>query len=265
MFVNLLLLAGIIVCLAIIVMVLYRKLPHIANVDVDSLRQEKNRNVKNALTEERLKRKISGFGKKAKGAVSPKMRSFISSIQTKADKVKAKQKELDQKKRTSKAKSGGKETAKQHLTRLVEEADKSHAAEDFDTVEEKLMEALSLDKKNVVVYRALAELYERKKEFQQAKETRDYILKLSGKDAAPEDLFASAQVASGLGDYADARTLAKRAVAKEPSNPRFLDLLLEQAILLKDKNLAWDTFGKLKKVNPENKKIEEYDGKIREL
>lgn len=265
MFINLLLLAGIIVCLAVIVMVLYRKLPHIANVDVDSLRQEKNRNVKNALTEERLKRKIFGFGKKAKGAVSPKMKTFISSIQTKADNVKAKQKELDQKKRKTKIKSAGKETTKQHLGQLLEEAHASEEKDDFDEAEEKLMEALSLDKKNVDIYRALAELYEKKKEFQQAKETRDYILKLSGKDAAPEDLFASAQVASGLGDYTDARALAKRAVAKESSNPRFLDLLLEQAILLKDKNLAWDTFGKLKKVNPENKKIEEYDRKIREL
>ena len=54
----------------------------------------------------------------------------------------------------------------------------------------------------------------------------------------------------------------KEAVTIESGNPKYLDRLIELSIILKDKNLAETSLSKLKEINPENKKINEYKDKI---
>ena len=57
----------------------------------------------------------------------------------------------------------------------------------------------------------------------------------------------------------------QKAVDCEPSNPRFLDLLLKISILLKNKDLAWRAYNGLKEADPENKKLPELKEEITTL
>ena len=51
----------------------------------------------------------------------------------------------------------------------------------------------------------------------------------------------------------------------EPKSPRVLDLLLEACILNKKRVMAKNTLNKLKKVNPDNQKLDEFKKRIDEI
>jgi hypothetical protein len=51
----------------------------------------------------------------------------------------------------------------------------------------------------------------------------------------------------------------------EPKNPKYLDLLIEVAILLNDKKMAMDAYNELRLVNPENQKLDSFKSRIGEL
>jgi large subunit ribosomal protein L6 len=48
-------------------------------------------------------------------------------------------------------------------------------------------------------------------------------------------------------------------------NPKYLDLLIEVAILLNDKKMAMDAYNELRLVNPENQKLDSFKSRIGEL
>src|SRR3989338_1118671 len=265
MFITFVLLIGIIACLAFVVGIVYRKLPHVSNVDVSSLKQEKQRNVKRSLTEERLKRKIVAVTGKVTSFFAPHVMRHSSRVKEKVQAIQKKHSEMVKEKKKNDIKSAGKHATGEHIQVLMQEARGFIEQEEFDAAEEKLLEALWFDKKRVDVYRVLAELYEKEKEYQQALETMMYVLKIGNGDVTPEDFVFAGECASAMGDYQKARDMFEQALLKEPDNPKYLDHLLRHCILLKDKNIAWDVYGRLKKANPENKKLDEYLIAVKEL
>jgi tetratricopeptide (TPR) repeat protein len=62
-----------------------------------------------------------------------------------------------------------------------------------------------------------------------------------------------------------AREAIESALDLEPKNPKYLDLLIEIAILLSDKKMALDTYNELRLVNPENQKLDSFKSRINEL
>ena len=62
-----------------------------------------------------------------------------------------------------------------------------------------------------------------------------------------------------------AREAILSAVALEPKNPKYLDLLIETAILAGDKNLALESFQELRLVNPDNQKLIQFKERIEKL
>ncbi|KKS93695.1 MAG: hypothetical protein A3H59_00945 [Candidatus Jacksonbacteria bacterium RIFCSPLOWO2_02_FULL_43_9] len=265
MFITFVLLIGIIACLAFVVGIVYRKLPHVSNVDVSSLKQEKQRNVKRSLTEERLKRKIVAVTGKVTSFFAPHVMRHSSRVKEKVQAIQKKHTEMVKEKQKKDIKAAGKHATGEHIQILIQTARGFIDQEEYDSAEEKLLEALGFDKKRVDVYRVLAELYEREKEYQQAWETMTYVLKIENGNIEPEDLAFAGECASAMEDYPKAREMFEKALEKEPENPKYLDRLLRHCILLKDKNTAWDVYGRLKKANPENKKLDEYLIAVKEL
>ena len=135
---------------------------------------------------------------------------------------------------------------------------------------------------------ALLECENYKKEYKQAKETLQYLLKLThSEDAgvftslaeiakqrgnlkeAEEEYIQSislsndnhlnflslAEVYLELDDKEQALETAKRALLLAPNNPKVLDFLINISIMSQDKELAEQYLEKLKEVNPENQKI----------
>ncbi len=265
MFINLLLLIGIIICLVMVIGIVYRKIPQVSNIDTSSLKKEKQRNIKNSLTEERLKRKMTACIHTITSYITPQILRHSLRVKEKVQEIQKKHSEMVKEKKKNDIKTAGKHATGEHIQVLMQEARGFIEQEEFDAAEEKLLEALGFDKKRVDVYRVLAELYEKEKEYQQAWETMMYVLKIENGNVTPEDLVFAGECASATEDYQKARDMFEQALLKEPENPKYLDHLLRHCILLKDKNTAWDAYGRLKKANPENKKLDEYLVAVKEL
>ena len=67
------------------------------------------------------------------------------------------------------------------------------------------------------------------------------------------------------GDQSGAGEYGTRAIALESSNPKYLDFLIGLAILEGRKKEGRQYLEKLREVNPENGKIEEFEKRLEEL
>ena len=180
---------------------------------------------------------------------------------------------------------------------ILEEAKSLLTDNNLAEAEKKFIEAISLNPQNVKAYKGLGKIYLELKQYEQAKEVFEHILKLDNKDSyayfalgdislnngdavsARENylkaveykkhnasmLIELAKTCQTLGYNEEALSHLKEAVNIDPNNPNYLDYLIKASIDLKDKNLAENILYKLEKINPENKKIEEYENLIKEL
>jgi tetratricopeptide (TPR) repeat protein len=180
---------------------------------------------------------------------------------------------------------------------LLAECKDLKAKEDYQEAEKKCIEAISLDPKNKEAYYNLGEIYTALKDYEHAKEIYNFLIKLNAQDdiaysglgniaaalgnfqEAKDDyihsIILNSKTAShhldlcetymALGDQINALKSCQEAVKLEPKNPRNLDALLKISIQTKNKSLAVRTFDKLKKVNPENQKLDELKKEIDEM
>lgn len=147
--------------------------------------------------------------------------------------------------------------------------------EDLNAAEEKLVEIISLDQKNLTAFFELGNLYEQQKKWPEARQTYEYALKLiRQKQKAGEELesltpqeiyFCLANVEKEAGDADAALENIREALEFEPNSPRYLDLILDLSIIRKDRTLAEQSWEKLVAANPENQKLTEWKEKIEEL
>ena len=161
------------------------------------------------------------------------------------------------------------------IRKLWAEAEEALKKEDEVKGEEKLVEIISLDQKNLNAFFKLASLYDSQKKWPEARQTYEYALKLarqhkdreeiSGDISAQEVYFSLAKVEKEAADLSEALENIREALEIEPNNPRYLDLILDLSIIRKDKNLAQECLAKLAAVNPENQKLEEWEEKVGSL
>ena len=81
-------------------------------------------------------------------------------------------------------------------------------------------------------------------------------------DALSPRFYYLAELLLKTGQPATALEAVRSAIALEPKNPKYLDLLLETAILVNDKDLAEQTFSELRLVNPANQKLAGFKERI---
>ncbi len=265
MILNLIIIALLVISLAIVLVIVYRKLPQVSNIDVDSLKSEKTEKVKVALIEDRLKRTLKAATKKAVARIAPTFQGSIDKVVHHIERARIKKMELELEQKKSVMEKKDEETVDQHLMDLLSEAEKYMDAEDWGKAEERLIASLTIDPKFIPAYRLLGELYAHQKSFDQAKETMRYVVSLTKQSPQATDLFFLGEIEKLLGNEKLAFKYFSQAVDVEPGNPKYLDLLLEQCILCREKNVAWAAFQKLKEVNPQNNKLEDFREKLREL
>lgn len=189
------------------------------------------------------------------------------------------------------------ETTEHELQRLLDEAVEFGTQGRYEEAERKYIAAIALDTKSVEAYKGLGNLYYDQKKYDESKATFEHIVKLNERNAEAHARLGA--IATATGNLAEAEDDYKRALEMsgdlasahvdlgyvhqamekheeslenfmrarelEPKNPRVLDLLLENAILLKSRTLAEDVLDNLAEVNPENQKIEEFRSRIAEL
>ncbi len=261
---NILPLIIILICLAVILAIVFKKLPLLAVFDVNALPEEKEAETKNKIMEERLNRRLKLLGEKIK----PFWRLFTNFFQRKLKASKERISKLEEKYQ-AKAKPESLitkkefETNEKKIARLLQDAENLAKAEDYTSAENKYIEILGLEAKNIDAYRGLGDLYLLQKQFQNAIQTFKHIIKLDKNDSLA--YFELAEVFMRLEDYDNALNNLNKALEIEPVNPKYLDLLLTISIIIKNKEMAKEGLTRLKAINPENAKIEEFEAKIREI
>lgn len=180
---------------------------------------------------------------------------------------------------------------------LLQGAQVDVAQENYIEAEKKCIAIIKQDPQYVEAYQILASVYVKQNQIPEAEQTYEFILQLDPRnesayvhlaeiaeergelhkavDYYQEALLINDSVSTRfakiydllmqLEEFSTALEAAKQAVALEPENPHYLDNLVETSIIVGDKNLAESTFERLRMVNPENKKIEAFRQRIKNL
>lgn len=284
---NIIPLLLILISLSVIIVIVSRKFSVLAALDVESIPAEKEAKFKERIISNRLKRNIIKYWAKSSRVLAPLGQLAGSYLKSRLHKLYQAKNVYQASERVE-----GPET----IDQLFSQAEELKKQDDLDAAEKKYIEIIGLDSKNIKAFKELGRIYFEKKEFEEAKQTFEHILKLKEDEDIYENLaqiakekgdlnqardeylksininkqnaqthFSLAEVYQAMGKLQDAMRALKKALKIEPANPRYLDTMLEISIIIKDKVLALDTYEKLFKANPENNKLEEFKQQIDEL
>jgi tetratricopeptide (TPR) repeat protein len=283
MFLNIILIIGVALSLAVILFIFVRKIPKLRMLDVETVPEEQAAKVRERIIVERMKRKT----KRGKDLLSKGFSPVSSVIKNIFKNIFKKVHELESKHKREAMKNVPKGAEfDNRLKSIINEAEQLQKQEKFVEAEKKYIEVISLAPNNIDVYRSLAEVYLEMKEYKQAMETYFFVLKLVMKKSQPIEKEDSAgqkvqtisnavevadvhidlgEVYERMENYRDAMKNYKKALSLEPNNPRNLDQMLNLSIEIKDKNISVDLLNRLEAVNPDNQKLKEYRDKIAEI
>jgi tetratricopeptide (TPR) repeat protein len=284
----------IVVCFSVIFYLIGNKAKKLRLIAVETIPEEKQSEVKKRLLELRLQKRMINAGKNLVNLVVKIFGSLWLAVKGVYKFAKEKKK-------------SGLFTRPAQEVRIKRELKPAGVAEDklseaenlikkrkYDEAEEKYIEILKDEPKNVGVYMALGEIYVVRKEWPAAEETYRHIMRIdpnflpAEKELAGlleltkrwEDLKQLSQyiIKSGIEEawvyvklglsyrrtgYPDvAEEYFERAVALEPKNELALDYLIEAAIINKNKQLALKAFNTLLGVSADVQKIQNYKDKI---
>lgn len=263
----------ILLSLVIIIVILVRKFPYLANVDTNQIPEEKQAQVKDFLIENRLRQKLTFIYKKIKGFLSPLENLLINVFNNLRSKILI----LEEKRRQERNVLIKKEPeeVQKRIQILMAEGKELEQSNNLVEAEKKYLEIISLDEKNISAYQVLGNIYFQEKNYEHAKETFNHILKIISpkrKFLSPEETTQAKKVyldlgliCKILGRNKEALLNFQKAFSLAPDDPKILDSLIGIGVILKDKNLAQRFLNNLKKVNPENEKIGEFERRIKAL
>lgn len=260
---NILPLVLIILSLAIIIVIVLRKFPHLTSINILSIAEEKQIAVKEKILCSRLHRRSQELAGKA----APVWNSIVSISRRLYHRLYQKVQSLEEKyQRNAKKNSPAeKEDARQQVSALMEEVQELDEKANFEAVEQKYIKIISVDPKNIEAYQSLADLYFDNKEYQEAEQVLNYLLKLDRDNNQANYYYRWGEIKKITGNLEEALVFAKKAVDAAPANPKYLDFLLEMSILMNNKAIAKETYYKLKEANPANQKLETYYEAIKDL
>jgi len=293
--IDIVLIILIVLSLAYIIWMIVRKSSRLINVNVESLPEVKVQRQKEAILKSRLERswtntfdKLKVFTSPAKNKVGDRFRNYYK-------KLKNIEKDL---RRRGFEKLSSSVDRSQAIDEILTKARQEINSEEYSEAEETILDAISIDQHNIEAYKLLSEVYRLKKEYTQAKETLEYLLKLTHTEdpdiyssladiakergnlkQAEEDyiksislsddnylyLLSLAEVYMDLEEEERALETAQKALLLSQNNPKILDFLINISIIMSDKELASEYLDKLREINPENQKIVDFSERIDNL
>ncbi|MBI4089951.1 MAG: tetratricopeptide repeat protein [Candidatus Kerfeldbacteria bacterium] len=272
-----------------IVVIVARRFPSLAAIDTSIIPAERQDELKARLIEERLRRRAARLGRAVNARLKPMLASFQASVRRRYHQLL----ELEQRYRARA--TTGPETREEQVkaaatveSRLAEATQAWHDG-NLTTAEQRAIEAIRINPHSVAAYRLLANIYLEQKEYEQARQTLEFIMERL--HVADDELYAELGLAAAgegkleeakrdfeqsiklkstvaehylelcrvhlmLGDSASAFESCRTAVELEPKNPKYLDALVEASIISGKREWAKETLEKLRSVNPENQKLE---------
>jgi tetratricopeptide (TPR) repeat protein len=260
---NIIPLLLILASLSIIIMIIVRKFPVLANLDVENIQSEKEAKVKEQIISNRLKRNLIKWNSKIMKVVNfikNKGGFLFNLINNKLYEMKKDyQKEVEQ----DEVIDGS------QIDSIFIDVEELIKREEYDEAEKILIELIGKDSKNFKAFIMLAEVYSELKNHNEAKQTYEHALRLiQNKEMFSEEaeIYLNLALNEKQTDRMPAaQDYIKKALKLQPNNPRYLDTMLEISIINKEKALALEAYEKLKEVNPENQKLAEIKAQIDEF
>jgi len=284
---------GLILVLAGLVLiwsVLVKKFPQLKLIDLSTMAKERHAELKARLMKERFDRSLGAISGKTAN-VTAKASGRVKSIYERAY---GSLKKMEAKMDGGKKAAAPKAAEPLDVTAGLEAAQKAAQEERYEDAERMYIELLKTDAKNADAYRGLAELFIDQKLYDQAAETLEFLLRLTGDDDRAFGRLGQVEASRGNFEEAEARYLRsielatnatayrvdlgrvylasgearksqeqfRIALQAEPHHPKYLDYFLEASILVGDPDSAREALGALKEVNPENAKLEEFRARI---
>ena len=259
----------IILAAIVILFIVMRKFPALAILDVTNIPGEKEAKFKERIIKARVERDLSrwtGFFGRIWLFLTKGLVTALRSQQASLKRIKSNY--------TANIKVPWIEKQKR-IRELSATAKEALRKEDTATAEEKLVEIITLDQKNLDAFFQLGEVYETQKKWPEARQTMEYALKLAKQHRTDPDFlgditlqeiyFSLANVEKEVEDLEAALENIREALELEPNNPRYLDLILDLSIMRKDKSLALECWEKLASVNPENNKLAGWKSEIEKI
>lgn len=280
--------------------IVFKKFPQVSNLDVENLPQEIEAKKKKEIIDRRLEGQSRRFRENVINKLGPLIK-ISKQIQLKfriyVGKVERLWHHEQNKKQQKEVIEMPVEQKEERKEDLISSAEQELKIENYQKAEDLFISAIKLDPKSASAYRGLADTYLAQGEVDEARQTYRFVLQIESDDDSI--MVKLAEIAESQGDIEEAIEFYQKAVlvnsslssrffhiaelllkikelepAKEaliqsvelePKNPRYLDLLLETAIIVRDKNLAFKTFDELRAVNPENHKLGELKDQVYRL
>jgi tetratricopeptide (TPR) repeat protein len=245
--------------------IIIRKFPQLAILDVENMPSEKEEKIKERIIRNRLERDFTKWNIWVANFLKLASRrfGFFSNWLNKLRGLKEKHRE---------AKKLSKISLEEKIKLFLNQAQELAKKEDLESLTEaetKLIEIVSLDQKYLPAFTLLGEVYARLKKYGEAKQTFIYALRLletqNNPTAEAEINYQLSLANENLDNLDEARDNIIESLKIEPNNPRYLNTLLDLAIMQKDRTLAQETLDRLSEVNPDNQKLGEWQEVVNSL
>ncbi|OQA36736.1 MAG: hypothetical protein BWY53_00362 [Parcubacteria group bacterium ADurb.Bin326] len=281
MILNILASLALLVSILLLGRIIWRRLPELKVLDLESIPKERKSGAKAKILENKFKRQSQEVKEKLGAAISPLKEKFSGLGQRLKDRATSLEKKYKKNSELEGVRS-------KSINELFAEAEKHIDEEEYQLAEKALIEILARDKKDLRAYELLGEVYRFQKSYDQAAEIIKYLIKLKSLqyrknhpesqlkkqklEEAEEAIMESVDVDSDVSRFYDdlgeiylldgkpAKSLDcyLKASAIEPNNPKYLDKIIGLAIEVNDPGLAKKTYKRLKEINPENAKLQEF-------
>lgn len=260
---------GIAAVIGIIVIVI-RKFRVVASINTSAIPKHQQEEVHKKLAAERLQRKFEKAGGVFEKFVKPIFATAFVWVKKGFQSLIKIERQMAVK--VAKTNAQVKEKAEEKIEQLQEQADVAEDEKDFVEAEQKYIEMITLNPHSREAFKQLGDLYMEMKDFKSADETYRHILTLidkqlknpepgigvpEGTEIAEHNADAS-ESNMGLENWSAALTYIDNALKVSPNNPKYLDMLFEISMKQEDYDRANKALTKLKEVNPENKKLEDF-------
>lgn len=277
MWLNIALIFFIVVCAGAMGYIIMKKLALVKTLDLSTVAEEQAAQVRNRLLFERMKRQTIKGGEKIKKIAAPFFSWLAGLFKFFLKKITELEKKYQKEATNQKPVLSGQELQNK-VNALLNEAGALFKPGRLREAEKKLIELICLDQKNIGAYNFLAQIYIAQKEFKQALQTQQFMLKLAMKKSRQSEkagnkeeagVFEVADIYAGMGAIYEAMEkwdkaleVNEKALALEPNSPRRIDKVIQIALRLKKTNLAKELIERLAQVNPDNQKLIEYQNQI---
>lgn len=241
------------VCALAALAVIARKFGQLALIDVESIPLERDAKKKKEIVHARIDRIAAAWLKRLAGFFRPMAERTRAAFRRMYRRALILERQLEHSEPVLRAE------IRARVNDLLAQGAALAESGDMAGAERRYIDAVALDARNLEAYRGLAEIYLATRQYAEARETIQFLLKIvrAGRERA-KDFLNLGLACQALGDQKAAHDAFGEAVAREPLNPKYLDLLLEACILEGNKGQALEVFELLKSANPENQKLESF-------